>query len=120
MWPASSSTICTYLHSLDTWRGGGNYTGAYRNITSIQATLHQNECPQDVYASVTRILQTCCPYVFRSNSSRENFLKYKTYGNHTSIIRNTKKVEQAMNKNNNHCFFFCFQSILPTSFQIYT
>ena len=109
MWLLSSIKNFTYHHNL---LPGGDYNRAYRNINSIRAPLRKNDCPNNILDSATRILRTRCSHVFKSDSSHDNFLKYKNYRNHTSIICDTDKVEQSMNKDDNHCFSLCFPRFL--------
>ena len=67
------------LHSLLVVRYlGGNYTGDYREIDSIVATVRKNDCSKNILDSITRILKTRRSNVFNSESSGENYLKYKT------------------------------------------
>ena len=120
MWLTSSVIDFTYHQSFVIW--GENYTDAYRDIDSIQATLCKNDFLNDILDSVIRIDKTGYPNEFKSDSSRENFYKYKNYVNYTDIIRNTDKVEKAMNKDDKR-FFPLFSSVfydlLPTSSLIY-
>jgi hypothetical protein len=86
---------------------GGNYTAAYRDIPEILSHI-KNVVPHDIYTDVHRIFTHGTPRIFRAESTRENFDKYRQYGNHTSIDKFQDKVRVLMNKEEKNSYVMVF------------
>ena len=77
---------------------GGNYTGEYRNVKKTIAILKKSKCDAKIITDLKRILELGCPNKLNAHSTRQNFLDFHKYGNHTSINNNIEQTIKAMNK----------------------
>ena len=77
---------------------GNNYTGAYRNITSITTQLKHLGLHESLIAQYTRVMTMGCPNHFTGSTTRANALLYWRNGNHTSISSRLDQVMVTMNK----------------------
>ena len=84
-----------------------NYTAAYRNVpeimNNIRGIVDKNTCDD-----IERIFTTGCPNKIAGHSSHKNFMDYKNYGNHKSVLKNPQLIKKALNKEDklNHAMPF--------------
>ena len=83
---------------------GGNYTGEYRDVTSTIETLQKSNCNPKIIDDLRKIFTIGCPIKLVASTSRENFLHFFHYGNHTSIAKNVYKTTKALNKEDRNQF----------------
>ena len=77
---------------------GNNYTGAYRNIASIVASLRTHGIAEALITHYSRVMTVGCPNHFNATTSRDNALLYWRKGNHPSIRAKLGQVMATMNK----------------------
>ena len=77
---------------------GNNYTGAYRNIASIVASLRTHGIAEALITNYSRVMTVGCPNHFNATTSRDNALLYWRKGNHPSIRAKLGQVMATMNK----------------------
>jgi len=83
---------------------GGNYTGEYRDVSSTIKILQESNCNPTVINDLKKIFTIGCPNKLVASTSRENFLHFFHYGNHTSITKNIHKTTKALNKEDRNQF----------------
>jgi hypothetical protein len=77
---------------------GNNYTGAYRDIPSIVASLRSHGIAETLISHYERVMTVGCPNHLNASTSRENALLYWRKGNHPSIRAKLHQVMTTMNK----------------------
>ena len=74
-----------------------NYTAAYRNVPEIMSTI-RGIVDNETCDNVERIFITGCPNIIAGHSTHTNFMEYKDYGNHKSVLKNPELIKKALNK----------------------
>ena len=82
---------------------GGTYTGAFRDVTQIISDI-EHIVPPELIRQIRRLYTVGAPTYFNGNSTRENFLAYWRYGNHSSIVHNPALMCKAKLKEDKHRF----------------
>ena len=77
---------------------GNNYTGNYRNVTSITDTLRSHDIDVALIGHYTCVMTVCCPNHFNASTRCANTLLYWRHGNHPSIRVKINQVMLTMNK----------------------
>jgi len=77
---------------------GNNYTGAYRDIPAIVASLHAHGIADTLISHYSRVMTVGCPNHFNATTTRANALLYWRQGNHPSIRAKLDQVMTTMNK----------------------
>jgi hypothetical protein len=77
---------------------GNNYTGSYRDIPSIVASLQNHGISKTLLAHYSGILQVGCLNHFNACTMHENALLYWRQGNHPSIKMKIDQVMFTMNE----------------------
>ena len=71
-----------------------NYTAAYRNVpeimNNIRGIVDKNTCDD-----IERIFTTGCPNKIAGHSSHKNFMDYKNYGNHKSVLKKPRAYQKS-------------------------
>eukprot|EP00957_Ditylum_brightwellii_P013104 990141-Ditylum_brightwellii.AAC.1 len=80
---------------------GGNYTAEYRDIEDILKKIKQI-IPHEKLLEVERVFKVGSPNILIAESSEENFMTYWRYGNHKSLEKNMKKVQNVVNNEDWH------------------
>eukprot|EP00957_Ditylum_brightwellii_P193121 14704144-Ditylum_brightwellii.AAC.1 len=81
----TTATLYYNLHLPSVIRyAGNNYTTAYQDIDDILRNI-KGIVPPENYAKVERVFQVGSPAMLKAESSRENFLIYWRYGNHSTL-----------------------------------
>ena len=70
--------------------------------------LHDSNISETVYNDVERIFTTGCPAYVLGHFSRETFLQYKEYRNHSTVLKNPGLIKKAINKEDNLNFVMPF------------
>jgi len=82
---------------------GNNYTASYRDIDWIMDQLRSVLSPHE-FEELERVFKVGSPNKLVATSSRENFLTYWRYGNHSTLEKNMEKVRKVMNKEDRNCY----------------
>ena len=77
---------------------GGNYTGDYRDTDYTIKILKESNCDPQIISDLEKILTLGCPMKMVASTTRQNFLEFLNYGNHTSIKQNLEKTLNTMSK----------------------
>ena len=85
----------------------GNYTCAWRNLSELMAYL-KDRIPDDCCEHLERVFKVGSPAKMVAHSTHENFLKYKRYGNHSSISYHMDLVKKSINKEEKHKYIIPF------------
>ena len=81
-----------------------NYTGEYRDILSIFASLHTHSIADSLITHYSCIMMMGCPNHFNATTTCANALLYWRKGNHPSIHAKIDQVLAAMNKEERNNF----------------
>jgi hypothetical protein len=76
----------------------GEYSGDYKNSSSIIDILVQHGCPQDLLSNLQRLLSMGAPATFKAFSTKNNFYAYLNYGNHSSAKDFKPTLTSSINK----------------------
>ena len=90
----------------------GEYTAEFRSASKIKELLESYNCPKEIVDDMYRIFKVGCPNKLIGEGTRENFVDYWKYNNHSSIHNNVQKVMKVMNKEDRHSFLIPFPRIL--------
>jgi hypothetical protein len=63
---------------------------------------------ESTYNDLERILRSGCPAYFNATGTRENYLKYRQYGNHHSLTANLQRAKAVMVKEDKREFVLTF------------
>ena len=88
---------------------GGNYTGKFRNVEYILSQI-KGIAPDEIYNNVEKLLKIGAPHEINGHSTFENFMTYKNYGNHASILKKPEKIEKVMNKEHRYDYAIALPS----------
>ena len=94
----------------------GEYTANFRRVEETLAVLRKHDCPEALVDELERIILVGCPNHMNAEGTRENFMQYLKYGNHTTISANLEKVMKVMNKEERHSFLVALPGILARFF----
>ena len=90
----------------------GNKLQKFRRVKETLTVLQKHDCPKDLVAELERTLLVGCPNHMNAKDTRENFMQYLKYGNHTTISANLAKVMKVMDKEERHSFLVALPGIL--------
>ena len=90
----------------------GEYMAEFRNAFEIDKLLESRGCPSEIRQDLFRIFKVGCPNKLQGEDSRQNFIDYWKYRNHSSIDKNVEKVLKVMNKEYKNSYLIPFPSIL--------
>ena len=82
---------------------GGNHTAEHMDPDVILPRV-KNILDTDTYNHLERILRFGCPAYYNAHGTRENYIKYRQYGNHASLEQNEKRALTLMNKEDKRDF----------------
>jgi hypothetical protein len=99
---ASAFLACLLHYDLSithpVWFLGNNYTGEYRNIPLIVASLRTRGIAETLIKQYLRVMTVGCPNYFNATTTCDNALLYWLKGNHPSIRAKLSQVLTTMNK----------------------
>ena len=72
---------------------GGNHTGEYRDSKKTIQALKDSKCSEEVISDLQRLLDKGCPDKMNALSTRENFMDFLKYENHSSIDKDVLKTK---------------------------
>lgn len=90
---------------------GQEHVAAHRDPDVILSRV-QGLIPEKVYDEFERILRLGCPARFNGHGTRQQFLRYRNYGNHKSLSQNPEAFRKAMNKEDKRNYVLTFPSFL--------
>jgi len=88
------------------WFLGNNYTGEYRDIPLIVASLRTRGIAETLIEHYPRVMTVGCPNHFNATTTRENALLYWHEGNHPFIRAKLSQVQSTMNKEDRNNYVF--------------
>jgi hypothetical protein len=90
---------------------GGDHVTSHRDPDMILPQVEGLISPE-VHNDLERIMRFGAPAKFNEYSTRQQFLKYRDYGNHKSLTSNPTAFQQAMNKEDKLNYILTFPAYL--------
>jgi len=86
---------------------GGNHTADHMDPDVILPRVW-DLLDDKTYSDLERILCFGCPAHYNAHGSRENYIKYREYKNHSSLAENESRAKSALNKEDKRKFVLTF------------